>query len=225
MTGPEGSVQERRGTRDNAVAAVVRVRFPQGVTPVTPSGEVRNRAFASVSYSQARRHCLVVCCSSLKGSIPEVYMRNLIASLAACTLLCAASYASEDSSSPPVADNATADASVSLKGGSVAAGIGYTWGHGELKYRDALHQFPIKGVSLVDVGATNYTAAGSVYNLTELSDFTGNYVAAGAGIAVAGGGTAVYLKNERGVIIKLLSTDVGLKFKLSADGVHIALKR
>lgn len=151
-------------------------------------------------------------------------MRNTIISLAACTLLYTASYASDADSSAPVADSATPDGTVNLKGGSVAAGIGYTWGHGELKYRDALHQFSIKGVSIVDVGATNYTGAGNVYNLKNLSDFAGNYVAAGAGITVAGGGTAVYLKNEHGVIIKLISTDVGLKFNLSADGVHIALK-
>lgn len=86
------------------------------------------------------------------------------------------------------------------------------------------YQFSITGVSIVDVGATNYTAAGSVYNLKDLSDFAGNYVAAGAGITVAGAGTAVYLKNEHSVIINLISTDVGLKFTLSADGVHIALK-
>ena len=151
-------------------------------------------------------------------------MRNIIVSLVACTLLCAASYASESNSSTPVAENAAPDGTVTLKGGSVAAGIGYTWGSGELKYRDAVHQFSIKGVSIVDVGATNYTAAGTVYNLRDLSDFAGNYVAAGAGITVAGGGTASYLKNEHGVIIKLISTDVGLKFTLSADGVHIALK-
>lgn len=67
---------------------------------------------------------------------------------------------------------------------------------------------------------TNYTAAGVVYNLKDLSDFAGNYVAAGAGITVAGGGSAVYLKNEHGVIIKFVSTEVGLKFNLSADGAH-----
>jgi hypothetical protein len=61
-------------------------------------------------------------------------------------------------------------------------------------------------------------ATGKVYKLTQLSDFAGNYVAAGAGITVAGGGTALYLEDEHGVVIKLLSTEVGLKFKLSADG-------
>ena len=151
-------------------------------------------------------------------------MRNLIASLAACTLLCGAALAGEAGSSAPIKDDAQPDGAVTLSGGSVAAGIGYTWGHGELKYRDNSHQFSIKGVSVVDVGATNFTATGNVYNLGKLSDFTGNYVAAGAGLTVAGGGTAVYLKNEHGVVIKLVSTEVGLKFKLSADGVHVALK-
>ena len=151
-------------------------------------------------------------------------MRNMMVSLAACTLLCGAVYATGDNSAAPVAADAKADGTVSLKGGSVAAGIGYTWGSGELNYGQGSHEFAIRGVSVVDVGATSYTAAGEVYNLKKLSDFAGNYTAAGAGLTIAGGGTAVYLKNEHGVVIKLVSTDVGLKFKLSAEGVHVSLK-
>jgi Envelope integrity protein A len=151
-------------------------------------------------------------------------MRSILVSFAACALLSATAYAVDSDSHAPVANDARPDGTVSLKGGSVAAGVGYTWGHGELSFHDGPHPFSIKGVSVVDVGATNFTASGSVYNLKELADFAGNYVAAGAGITIAGGGTAVYLKNEHGVVIKLIATDVGLKFKLSADGVHIALK-
>ena len=151
-------------------------------------------------------------------------MRNIIVSLAACTLLCGAVYANDDNSAAPVAADAQPDGTVSLKGGSVAAGIGYTWGSGELNYGEGSHEFAIHGVSVVDVGATNFTATGEVYNLKKLSDFGGNYSAVGAGITIAGGGTAVYLKNENGVVIKLVATDVGLKFKLSADGVHVSLK-
>ena len=150
-------------------------------------------------------------------------MRSTMISLVAGTLLCTAAYAGEAESSAPVANEAQADATVTLRGGSVAAGIGYTWGHGELTFGDSSRPFSIKGVSIVDVGATDYTAKGNVYNLKSVSDFSGNYVAAGAGITLAGGGTALYLKNEHGVVIKLISTDVGLKFKLSADGVHVAL--
>lgn len=151
-------------------------------------------------------------------------MRSMMVSLVACSLLCTAAFAGDTDSAAPIANDASPDATLSLKGGSVAVGVGFTWGHGELNYKEGSHEFSIKGVSIVDVGATDFTAAGHVYRLKQLSDFSGNYVAAGAGITVAGGGTALYLKNEHGVIIKLVATDVGLKFTLSAEGVHIALK-
>jgi hypothetical protein len=152
-------------------------------------------------------------------------MRRMIVSLAACTLLCAAVYAGDADSSAPVAEDAKPDATVTLKGGSVAAGIGFTWGHGELEYQDTAHRFTIKGVSIVDVGATDFSASGHVYHLKKLEDFAGNYIAADAGIAVAGGGNAIALKNEHGVVIRLVATDVGLKFTLAADGVHVSLKK
>lgn len=142
-------------------------------------------------------------------------MRRMMFSLAACTLLAAAAFAGD----------AKPDATVTLKGGSIAVGIGYTWGHGDLEYQDTSHRFTIKGVSIVDVGATDYTASGHVYNLKKLEDFAGNYIAADAGIAIAGGGNAQVLKNEHGVVMKLVATDVGLKFTLAADGVHVVLKR
>jgi hypothetical protein len=41
-------------------------------------------------------------------------------------------------------------------------------------------------VSLVDVGAANISASGHVYNLKNLADFNGNYVAITAGMTVAG---------------------------------------
>jgi hypothetical protein len=151
-------------------------------------------------------------------------MRSKLVSLVASVLLCTMAYAGDSGPSTQGAADAKPDATVILNGGSVAVGVGYTWGHGELTYQKTSHDFSISGVSVVDVGATGFTATGQVYKLTELSNFAGNYVAAGAGIAIAGGSTALYLKNEHGVVIKLLSTDVGLKFKLSADGVHVALK-
>ena len=151
-------------------------------------------------------------------------MRSLMISLAASTLLFAVAYAGAADSSASVAAYAAPDATLTLKGGSVAVGIGYTWGHGDLTYQGGSRAFSISGVSVVDVGATNFSATGNVYHLTQLSDFAGNYAAASAGFALAGGGTAVYLKNEHGVVIKLIAADVGLKFKLSADGVHVVLK-
>jgi hypothetical protein len=49
-------------------------------------------------------------------------------------------------------------------------------------------------------------------------------VAAGAGVAIVNGVTAVYLRNEHDVVIKLIANTKGLKFNLSADGVRITLR-
>ena len=151
-------------------------------------------------------------------------MRGVLASCLLGVMLAGSTVTDAADAPPPVAANAKPDGSLTLKGGSVAAGIGFTWGHGELEFGKAAHRFTIRGLSVVDVGATEYTAQGHVFNLKNLSDFAGNYVALSAGATLGGGVTATWLKNENGVILKLLSTDVGLKFNLSADGIRIALK-
>jgi hypothetical protein len=151
-------------------------------------------------------------------------MRNLVLLLMACALLSGAVFANDQNAAPPVAADAQPDGTLVLNGGSVAAGVGYVWGHGDLTYSDGPHKFSISGVSIVDAGAASITATGNVYNLKKLSDFAGNYVAASAGLTVAGGGSVAYLKNEHGVVIKLVSTAVGLRFNLSATGVSVKLK-
>jgi len=150
-------------------------------------------------------------------------MRKLALIFIACAVTSGAALAEATESPAPVAADTRPDATVTLKGGSIAVGIGYTWGHGDLTYGGDAHRFSISGVSIVDVGATNISASGVVYNLKALSDFSGNYVAVSAGVTIAGGGSAIYLKNEHGVVMKLIATDVGLKFNLSTDGVHVTL--
>lgn len=129
------------------------------------------------------------------------------------------------SSGSPVAEDAVPSGSVTLSGGAVAAGVGYVWGRGTLNYDGSAHRFKLNGVSVVDVGAAGITAAGDVYNLKNLEDFDGNYAAVAAGATVGGGGSVAYLRNDHGVVIKLHSTAVGLRFNLSANGVHIKLRR
>ena len=150
-------------------------------------------------------------------------MRSMI-SLAACLSLCAVAYTGDANSTNPVDDNAKPDGTVTLSGGSVAAGIGYTWGQGELKTSDKSQKFSIKGVSVIDVGATGFDAHGNVYTLKTLADFSGTYTAAAAGATVVNGATAIYMRNEHGVVIMLIANTTGLKFNLSADGVRIAPK-
>jgi hypothetical protein len=119
----------------------------------------------------------------------------------------------------------TPDATLQLKGGSVAAGIGYVWGHGTVNYQGADHAFDIHGVSVIDVGGASIDATGVVMNLKKIEDLPGKYVAWGAGITIAGGGSAVYMKNQNGVIIKLIARTEGLRFNLSGNGVKLTLRK
>ena len=160
-------------------------------------------------------------------------MRKSVTSLIASALLSSiavvhAESAPDNPSGGDSADVVTGNqpnGTVDLTGGTVAAGVGFSWGHGTLNYDGQSHPFKISGVSIVDVGAANIAASGEVYNLKNLADFSGNYAAVTAGVAVAAGGSAAYLKNEHGVVIRLHSTDVGLRFSLSADGVKVTLAR
>lgn len=116
------------------------------------------------------------------------------------------------------------DATFSLKGGSVAAGVGYVWGSGTLDFAGAPHKVKVSGLSILDVGAAKITASGSVYNLKKIADFDGTYTTFAAGATIAGGGGVAYLRNQNGVVIRLDSTTEGLRFNLSASGVTLKVE-
>ncbi|HEY6642646.1 EipA family protein [Povalibacter sp.] len=152
-------------------------------------------------------------------------MRRTILSLLATVFLGAAAQAADVSAQAPMVADGTPIGTITLKGETVAAGVGFAWGNGQLEYLGKVHQISVKGFSVVDVGAAHFTARGHVYDLKRLEDFPGNYIAVAAGVALAGGSTATYLRNEHGVVIRLIEEDLGLRLDLSADGVRIALKQ
>jgi hypothetical protein len=59
--------------------------------------------------------------------------------------------------------------------------------------------------------------------LTAIGDLAGRYTAVTAGATIARGGTIAYLRNERGVIIRLRSSDGGLRFNVSMGRVKITV--
>ena len=117
------------------------------------------------------------------------------------------------------------DATVRLSGGSVAAGLGVTWGGGTLTYKGKDYPISVTGISAGDVGITKLEASGKVYNLTKLDDFDGNYTAAAAGATLAGGGSAVAMKNQNGVSVHLVATTQGVKLMLGGGGVEMKIKK
>ena len=151
-------------------------------------------------------------------------MRTATLSLLACTLFAYGAFANDSQTDESTtAPHAPPDATLDVSAGSVAVGIGVLWGHGNLTYTGAKHLFRISGVSVVDIGAAHLDAKGDVYNLSKLEDFNGIYTSVATGVTIAGGGSAAVLRNEHGVVIRLVSRNSGLRLNLSAEKISLKL--
>ncbi len=116
------------------------------------------------------------------------------------------------------------DATIEFSGGSIAAGIGFSWGSGTVTYKGKTHEVSVDGLSVGDVGASRISLTGNVYHLKKLEDLPGNYTSVAAGATIGGGGAAVAMRNQNGVVIEALSTTQGLKVSLATGGANIKLK-
>ena len=126
---------------------------------------------------------------------------------------------------PARAEDWTRIATLELSQGSIAAGIGFSWGSGTLTYLGRKYPFRVVGLSLGEVGFTWANATGVVLGLKKLEDFSGTYAAGGAGGTILGGGEAVYMKNGNGVVVELTSSTGGVDFKFAASGIWFTLEK
>jgi len=122
------------------------------------------------------------------------------------------------------AEKATPSGKVSLESTSIAAGIGVTWGDGKLTFKGKDYPFSVEGLTLVDWGISKAQATGDVYNLTDTTKFAGTYVAAEAGLTLAGGMGGMVLRNANGVVLHLRSVSQGARLQLGTSGLVIKLK-
>jgi hypothetical protein len=113
---------------------------------------------------------------------------------------------------------------VTIKATQVAAGVGWTWGGGTLKFKGKSYPFKIKGLNVAAVGVAKLNAKGDVYNLTAPTDLAGTYVTATAGAAVIKGKAGLVMRNDKGVVINLISDQTGVQLSLGSDGLTISMK-
>lgn len=123
------------------------------------------------------------------------------------------------------ADDKMPDATIRISEGSVAVGIGWSWGRGEVSYKGKTYHFKIDGLSVAEVGITKAEASGAVYNLKDLADINGVYAAAGAGGTAGKGAGVSSLRNSKGVVINLKSETKGASVKIAASGLKITLEQ
>jgi len=124
---------------------------------------------------------------------------------------------------PAMADEP--NATLELTGGTVAAGVGFSWASGTLMFRGKQYPVSVTGVSVGDVGIVRADAKGDVYGLQKVQDFDGTYTAYAAGTTIGGGGSVASMRNQNGVVIKLVATAQGLKLTLSASGVRMRIEQ
>jgi hypothetical protein len=115
------------------------------------------------------------------------------------------------------------DATMTLSGGAIAAGIGYSWGNGTLNFDGKPYKIKVSGLNVGDIGAATIHATGDVYHLKNVVDFNGTYAAAGAGAALVGGGSIVTLQNGQGVVIQLRTQENGVRLTLSASAINLTV--
>lgn len=122
------------------------------------------------------------------------------------------------------AQKATPSGKVTMESTSIAAGVGVSWGDGKLTFKGKTYPFSIDGLSLVNWGISKAQATGDVYNLTDVSKFGGTYVAAEAGLTLAGGVGGMVLRNSDGVVLHVRSVSQGAQLQLGTSGLIIKMK-
>jgi uncharacterized membrane protein len=144
--------------------------------------------------------------------------RFSIAFLVACLLAVPPALADDKPSGPPVA-------SVTIKQIQVAFIGSGAIGGGTLRYGGKSYPISVGGLGVGGIGASSLTASGAVYGLTRREDFAGAYVQVRSGWALGdqGSGT-LWLRNDKGVTMRLKTRREGLQLSLGADGVVIAFK-
>lgn len=113
---------------------------------------------------------------------------------------------------------------ITINATQVAAGVGWTWGGGTLKFKGKTQKFDIQGLNVAAAGISKINAKGDVYNLKDASDLAGTYVTAGAGVALIKGKAGLVMRNDKGVVINLISDQTGVQLSLGTDGLAISMK-
>jgi hypothetical protein len=99
-------------------------------------------------------------------------------------------------------------------------------GGGTLSFQGNNYNFKIGGLGIGGIGASHISASGEVYNLQDVSSFPGTYVQASIGYSVTNQGQGhLWLQNQNGVQLHLITSQQGLGLTAGADGIVINMSQ
>ena len=124
-------------------------------------------------------------------------------------------------SSAARADNGSISITV-IKAGWIIGGSG---GSGVLTFQGRRYPLSIGGISYgIVFGAAKTVLHGRVSNIFRPSDVAGVYGAAGAGLAVGRGASAIVLTNQKGAVLQVSGRQTGLMVNLDLSGMALSLR-
>ncbi len=122
----------------------------------------------------------------------------------------------------PAAADLVASGTVTIEQVQIAFIGSGNLGGGTLLAGGRKYDFTIGGLGVGGIGISRMTARGTVYNLTNIADFSGAYVQARYGLAIGELSTGeLALQNTRGVVLRLKAERTGLALSLGGDAVYI----
>jgi hypothetical protein len=111
---------------------------------------------------------------------------------------------------------------VIYKGGWIIGGSG---GSGVLHFHGRTYGLSTGGIDYGLVfGGSKTILRGRVSNIWRASDVAGVYGAAGAGLAVGRGARAIVLTNQKGAVLELAGSQVGLMANADLSGLAITMR-
>jgi hypothetical protein len=118
----------------------------------------------------------------------------------------------------------TPSGKIAIESNSIALAVGVNWGEGRLTFKGKRALFTVNGLTLVDVGIAKASAVGEVYNLTDISQFEGTYLAGEAGFDLAGGMGGISMRNKNGVVLHMRGDSEEALLKLGRGGMTVKLR-
>ena len=101
--------------------------------------------------------------------------------------------------------------------GSAAAG------KGTLYFNGRRHHFTISGLGIGGMGAQQISATGKVYNLNNLSQFSGTYQGISTGLTLIEGKMHAKLTNGSGVVMYLAAETEGIASSMGVRAFEVSL--
>jgi hypothetical protein len=127
-------------------------------------------------------------------------------------------------SGPAVAGDVES-ATLTLRGWKIAFIGSAGQSKGEITYQGRTRKFKMTGLGIGGIGISTSEATGVVYNMKSMDDFIGSYTSARTGVTLGDDefikDRMLWLKNEKGVKIKLTTTKSGVELNLGADGTVV----